>query len=228
MAAPMMPGQLSAEAEDQRQGARLTMGPARVLTDLTLAEAIAGRGALAAVVGEVEAARMEWLTRLVLRCDGVWCLRVRSVLELDAKYRDQPWHPRSGEIQTRFHPIAEAVDLLRNQKVETEVDRRERLIAEKDAKLARLREEERRLAKEQAAENQRREQENTRDRKEYRAEQFEALSAPAQMLYVLAARVRVRDPELAADLRAVAAEVSKASRGATPNLGFPRDRWWEA
>ena len=196
------------------------------LDRLSDAEADAAVSALAALIGE-DAHKAEWRRRLGrLNGDGPVIVAVRHPNNpLPAEYRDQPWATESRlcfnglAFETKFYELAEGVPLLRDPEgPEAEVNRRLRLNAEYEAQgAARTAERER-----QRIEAGRREREEAARLRLIGLDEWNKLPPWSRALYAAALKVRDRDPELAADLRAVAAESSRGEEGPS----FPGVSGW--
>jgi hypothetical protein len=198
--------------------------PTRGFAELKTQEAEIARQELGKYIGIEAASTVAWLRRLAL-VKGEWCLAVKSVIPGAPEYHDKPWHHFGPQIRTALHPMAEAVELIRGG-AEEEAERIEKIVAGNAAALAQAEAEHNEAVRRAAEEQQRFDRELERDRGLYQGDRFEGLNPWAQAFYLLGCQVRVRDPALAADIRAVAKTIETRGQ-ATPMPGFPRERWWE-
>jgi hypothetical protein len=201
-----------------------TAAPARHFAELQTQEAELGRLELAKHIGVEAASTVAWLRRLAL-VKGEWCLAVKSVTPGAPTYEDRPWHPLGPQIRTTLYPLTDALALIQGG-AEKEAERIEKIATDNAAAIARADAEHKQAVRRAAEEQQRFERELQRDRGLYQGDRFEGLNPWAQAFYLLGCQVRVRDPALAADIRAVAKTIETRGQ-ATPMPGFPRERWWE-
>jgi hypothetical protein len=171
-----------------------------------------GMAEIAKVIGEAEAGHPSWTRRLAIsEPDGQWCVVVDDCAD-DKGYA--PWTDETLiEAFPLAYPLAEGVAILQSpDNPETELERRRQAVKEHNEEQARASAERAEAAKRQREEDAQLEQ----DRNQFRARDWERLSDAQKLSYALALKVQARDPDLAADLREVAAK----------GMIFPRVRWW--
>lgn len=161
-----------------------------------------------------------WLRRLVFvkSTGNIGCVvtHCRQAMHPDAPWRDSDdLHPIPLAL-----PLAQAVALLASAaNPETELARRQRLVDEFDAgQEAKQKANMERQAAE-AAENRR----ALKERGDFRATEWAALSPLQRLILRFALAVADRDPKLAADLRGALNAETADTKGAN----FPRGQWWE-
>jgi hypothetical protein len=196
----------------------------RSFADLQIEEAELGRQELAKLIGAEEAMKVAWLRRLGRRQDGTWLAAVKTVVPGEPSQKGRPWHPLGPKVIVDFHPLPEAVQLIRSG-AEAGAERLERLLAENAAAVERAEQEFEAEKRRVQVEQERQARQLEHDRREFRADVWASLGPLAQMTYTLALAVQQRDPELAKDLRAVARQANE-NRGEL-HMPWPRQRWWE-
>jgi hypothetical protein len=181
-----------------------------------------GVEALAKVIGEPLAARASWQRRLVIMPDGTWRLLVNECAFLSNGDLPQ-FSPNSITPVPVALLIPDAFALLRSPgNCETVLAQRQQFISELNARHRKQEEDERNRSIEAA-----KQQQDAQERAAaFKHSAWAALDVWQQGFYGLALRVQARDPELAADLKAVAS----ASRGvygerSTPQPA-PSQVWW--
>jgi hypothetical protein len=176
-----------------------------------------GISELGKIIGETESVRPTWTRRLVLsEPEGQWCLTVEAggkpTWDAAAPYADPP----QLVVTTLAYPLSEGVAILRGPNNSEEVLRQRR-------EACRVHDEEEAADKAKAAtERQRRENQSRQaqeDKRRFNHDGWAKLDPWQQALYAVAVRVQARDPALALDLRAVAAE-GKCAKPAQPHFPF--------
>jgi hypothetical protein len=205
------------------------MGPTKNFSFITDEESPAAVAALAAIVGEVEAAKPSWLRRLVRLLDtNEFGLAVRECASLskgDAAW-NLPWTAPNALLPVEVgYSLAEGIALLQGpDNPEAELERRRRLV-EEHAAAVKAREDEDRRRTDQAAAALVRVRE---DGEKYHARDWQVgWTEIGRTLLAVALLCEARDPVLANDLRIVA-EGQRSSNGSTPTrpLPFPRTVAW--
>jgi hypothetical protein len=181
-----------------------------------------GVEALAKVIGEPLAARASWQRRLVVLPDKTWRLLVNECGFLSSGELPQ-FSPGSVTPVPVAVEIGIAAELLKQPtNCETVLAQRQQFIAELNRRHAQQEEDER--ARQLAT--AKRQLDAAESAKVFRHSDWASLDVWQQGFYSLALRVQDRDPELAADLKAVAG----ASRGVygerSSPLPPPREQWW--
>jgi hypothetical protein len=193
------------------------------LADADLGPALAELGK---VLGPEEASKPAWQRRLVRLGDGQLALTYRecAYLSTTAGFYNCPWHvPGSLAATEVAAPVAEVVALLRSDaNPERELQRRRKLADEHEAKEASEREGKARRDAEEAARARQAQENEVR----YRERDWRELMDWQRALYAVAVRVEARDPELAADLRAVAGASTATSGEFCTPLPRPDCKWW--
>jgi len=200
-------------------------------------EARQGRAALAALIGDQEAERLAWLSRLVKREDGFKVKVMNPVVNLRAlppqlkcfvsddpeRWYSAPWLalPEVLAVSVREYPLEDGVELLRGpENPETEIYRRREVIRQNDERIAaaKLAEIERQKAQDAHDAEQRRLD------IEFRSDEWRSLALPAQLLFHLAMALQdgLTWDELGAELRSLATTTGKLG-----GLRAPRRVWWE-
>jgi hypothetical protein len=179
-----------------------------------------GISALGKIIGETESVRPTWTRRLVrAEPGGEWCLLVDEAATPTMPTL-APW---ADEVQTRAfptaYPLPEAVAILRGPSNPEAIlaDRRARVAAH-EAELVAEKADAQAKAEAQRVEAA----QLDADKQRFNFDAWAKLEPWQQGFYALACRVKDRDLELAADLRAVASE-GRRSKPARP--GFPRRGW---
>jgi hypothetical protein len=179
-----------------------------------------GIAALAKLIGEVEAVAPGWTRRLVrAEPDGQWCLTIdqggKPTWDHAAPYADPP----QLAVTTLVYPLGEGVEILRGPNNPEEILRQRR-------EACRVHDEDEAAIRAAAAAERAQHENNSRqameDKRRFNHDGWAKLDPWQQALYAVAVRVQARDPALASDLRAVAAE----GRGAKPaQPHFPFAEW---
>lgn len=174
-----------------------------------------GMAELSKIIGERESVDPSWTRRLALVEGDKWALLVDECIG-NLKCYD----PNYATGYTVAYPLAEGAALLTGPKnPEVELARRRAEIQERKDQAARE------SAARVAAEKRQHEEEEQliEDKRTYRADDWNRLADWQKMCIVLALKVESRDPELAADLRAV---MQDGTHARPPALAFPRTKWW--
>lgn len=194
--------------------------PIRGFPDLSSEQAELGRLELAKHIGVEEASTVGWLRRLGAR-RGEWFLAVKVVNSGAPGYEAKPWHHFGPRISLAYHPLGDAIELIRGG-AEKEAERIEKISADNAAALAQANAE---LA---AAEKRQREQRAAEEKDiRERAERFDerawlALPPHSQMLYTLALLFQEEGfPDLPAKLRAL----GEGARRSHATMPFPGVEW---
>jgi len=178
----------------------------------TRAEFPVGMSELAKHIGERESVDPTWTRRLAIaEPGGQWCLVIDECCG-----NLPPYDPGYTTAYACAYPLEEGSRLLQDpaRNPEVELARRrqeakERAEQKEKEQAARIEaEKRRRMEEEQLAE----------DKGRFRASDWEKLAEWRRAFYTLALNLKSRDPELAADLHAI------AEKGGW--LDFPRTRWW--
>ena len=200
-------------------------------------EAREGRAALAALLGDQEAERLAWLSRLVKREDG-YKVKVMNPVVPDLKalppqlkcfvsddetrWYNAPWLalPEVLAVSVREYPLEDGVALLRGpENPETEIYRRRELTRLNDERIA--------AAKAAALEKEKADEAHEAEQRrldiEFRAKDWNELTPHAQILFHLAMALQdgLTWDELGPELRSLATTTGKVG-----GLRAPRRAWW--
>ena len=179
-----------------------------------------GMAALAEIIGDAESVRPIWTRRLVrAEPGGEWCLTIdqggKPTFEKAAPWAD----PIQVQGFPTAYPLPEAVAILRSpgNPEAVLVQRREACRVHEAEELAAK-------AKKQAEEKARQTDAErlADDERKFNAAGWHKLDPWQQAFFAVAVRVERRDPDLAADLRAIGHE-GRGGRPAVPH--FPRCKW---
>jgi len=200
-------------------------------------EAKEGRAALAAILGDQEAERLAWLSRLVKR-DDRFMVKVMNpvtpdlrelppqlkcfVSDDESRWYNAPWlaPPEVLAVSVREYPLLDGVELLRGpENPEIEIYRRREVTRQNDERIA--------AAQAAAIEKQRVQEAHDAEQRrldiEFRATEFYELQPDARILFLVARAIEdgLSGAELAAELRGMAESIGKMG-----GLRAPRRVWW--